>query len=422
MLRVKAFVALFMALLLQQLGVCQLSVTIDRDTGVANFQNETDTDIDLDAYQLTSANSLLNPGGWVSLEDQFIAGWSEVANPTASGIAELNPTLTSTIPAGTAGPTIGSIYGSTTAIQDAMLSAGFGVNVEDLALVYGDGTGQVAQASISYIGNQIQNNLVLDVNVGTGQILLENESPFSVDIDFIEIRSEGASLNSAWNGLGDTNTGWQMSPANSSTGLAEFNPLDSLSIAPGATFDLGSAFVVGGAEDLEFAFHRVGDQVGFTGVVEYIAAVGNSGDFDGNGIYECDDIDALTQEIAAGTNNPQFDLTGDNAVNRDDLTEWRAEAGAVNLASGAPFPAGDANLDGTVDVSDFNLWNGSKFTNIAAWCSGDFDANGAVDVSDFNVWNANKFTSADTVAVPEPGSAALLLIGVFAILRARAAA
>jgi len=29
-----------------------------------------------------------------------------------------------------------------------------------------------------------------------------------------------------------------------------------------------------------------------------------------------------------------------------------------------------------------------------AWCSGDFTADGSIDVSDFNVWNNNKFTTA----------------------------
>jgi len=47
-----------------------------------------------------------------------------------------------------------------------------------------------------------------------------------------------------------------------------------------------------------------------------------------------------------------------------------------------------------VDASDFNVWNGSKFTNTSDWTSGDFNADGVVDASDFNIWNGNKFTSA----------------------------
>ena len=130
--------------------------------------------------------------------------------------------------------------------------------------------------------------------------------------------------------------------------------------------------------------------------------------FSGDGIYDCLDVDALVAEIAAGTNDAGFDLTGEGTVDSSDLTAWLAEAGAVNNANGNPFIPGDANLDGSVDASDFNVWNANRFTSTAAWCSGDFTADGAIDGSDFNVWNSNKFTSSDGVhSVPEPGSLSL---------------
>ena len=66
---------------------------------------------------------------------------------------------------------------------------------------------------------------------------------------------------------------------------------------------------------------------------------------------------------------------------------------------------GDANLDGFVDVSDFNVWNANKFTTDVSWLNGDFNDDGFVDVSDFNIWNANKFTSLpDLDLVPEPSA------------------
>ncbi len=46
---------------------------------------------------------------------------------------------------------------------------------------------------------------------------------------------------------------------------------------------------------------------------------------------------------------------------------------------------GDANLDGSVDASDFNVWNSNRFRPDAGWCSGDFTSDGAVDVGDFNI-------------------------------------
>jgi hypothetical protein len=139
-----------------------------------------------------------------------------------------------------------------------------------------------------------------------------------------------------------------------------------------------------------------------------VATTGISGDFDGNGLYECVDIDALVAEIASGNHRPEFDLTADGLVDLQDRDAWLAEAGTAQLASGNPYLLGDTNLDGFVDGIDFIQWNAHRFTSTAAWCNGDFNADGFVDGSDFIVWNDHKFTSADVVIVPEPGLGACL--------------
>jgi hypothetical protein len=126
------------------------------------------------------------------------------------------------------------------------------------------------------------------------------------------------------------------------------------------------------------------------------------GDFNGDGNYDCSDIDQLIVEVVAGRNDFMFDLNGDALVDANDVSEWLALGGALELNSGNPFLVGDANLDGNVDISDFNIWNANKFTLNASWCHGDFNPDGIVDISDFNVWNANKFQSADAAVVPEP--------------------
>ena len=128
--------------------------------------------------------------------------------------------------------------------------------------------------------------------------------------------------------------------------------------------------------------------------VAVLAATGIDGDFNDDGNYDCADINALTAAIAGGANNAAYDLTGDTLVNVADRDAWLAEAGAANLASGNAYILGDANLDGNVDGSDFNIWNGHKFTAATAWCSGNFNADANVDGSDFNIWNGHKFTSA----------------------------
>ena len=43
------------------------------------------------------------------------------------------------------------------------------------------------------------------------------------------------------------------------------------------------------------------------------------GDFDGNGVLDAADIDALTSSVAGGTNPSAYDLNSDSKVNVDDV-------------------------------------------------------------------------------------------------------
>ncbi len=136
-----------------------------------------------------------------------------------------------------------------------------------------------------------------------------------------------------------------------------------------------------------------------------------TGDFDGDGDYDCVDVDGLVAEIVAVSNDPAYDLTGDGSVNGDDLEQWLVEAGNFNI--GAPYLPGDANLSGAVDGEDFIAWNADKFSATAAWCRADFNADGITDGADFIIWNMNKFTSSGQQAVPEPtGGVFLILLGL----------
>ena len=144
----------------------------------------------------------------------------------------------------------------------------------------------------------------------------------------------------------------------------------------------------------------------------------SAGDFNQDGQFDCLDLDALSEAIANSSEDPIFDMNGDGSVTREDITDetsgWLAIGGANNPDStgGAAFLEGDANLDGAVDTSDFNIWNSNKFTSTDAWCSGDFSADGVVDASDFNVWNSNKFNNSGPSVVPEPTTSSLLLIAL----------
>ncbi|MEM7312749.1 MAG: PQQ-dependent sugar dehydrogenase [Planctomycetota bacterium] len=136
---------------------------------------------------------------------------------------------------------------------------------------------------------------------------------------------------------------------------------------------------------------------------------GTFADFNQDGVHDCTDIDQLVARIASGDFDSDFDMTGDGLLDQADIVAWLTEAGTAEI--GAPFLEGDGNLDGVVDVSDFNVWNSSKFTSVNGWCSGDYNADGVADVSDFNIWNENKFQTA--AAVPEPSP---LFVSVFFLI------
>ena len=112
-----------------------------------------------------------------------------------------------------------------------------------------------------------------------------------------------------------------------------------------------------------------------------------TGDFNADGMIDDLDIDALCSEIRSNSNSSGFDLNADGAVNGSDMDEMIFDVVGTIYA--------DANLDRTVDASDFNAWNSNKFTNNVGWSQGNFNCDGVVDASDFNVWNLNKFSTAD---------------------------
>jgi hypothetical protein len=169
--------------------------------------------------------------------------------------------------------------------------------------------------------------------------------------------------------------------------------------------------VAGASDSMQFYDLRVS-------VMEDMTVI--DGDFDNDGDYDCDDIDALVVEIAGGMDGADFDLSGDGMVDGTDLTAWLSEAGEAILGPGQAFLPGDATLNGAVDGEDFIAWNAHKFTSTPSWCDGDFNADGVINGADFIIWNANKFSSADVSAVPEPVSM-LWMIGLvsFATWRRR---
>ena len=87
-----------------------------------------------------------------------------------------------------------------------------------------------------------------------------------------------------------------------------------------------------------------------------------------------------------------------------------AEAATLSIEYSilSEFDTGDYNRDGNVDLSDYSLWQTAFGTTVATAGDGaDGNSDGGVDTADYTVWRDNAAVSA--IAVPEPGSAALLL-------------
>lgn len=115
-------------------------------------------------------------------------------------------------------------------------------------------------------------------------------------------------------------------------------------------------------------------------------------DFDYNGHIDSQDIDALANAIAEGSNNARFDINSDQHIDLQDHTFLISEILVV-------FP-GDANLDGTVDAVDLAFWKNHNFSMSVGWGQGDFNADRVTDVRDFNLWSQHKFQENSPAAIP----------------------
>ncbi len=105
------------------------------------------------------------------------------------------------------------------------------------------------------------------------------------------------------------------------------------------------------------------------------------GDFNGDHQVNATDIDTLSAEMLFGNGTHlSLDINGDGMVNQVDKD--------ILILNVLHVPYGDANLDGVVDVFDFNLWNQNKSLSGKGWGDGDFTGDGVVDNVDYGIWNA----------------------------------
>jgi hypothetical protein len=172
-------------------------------------------------------------------------------------------------------------------------------------------------------------------------------------------------------------------------------------------------------------YNGVLDESQVLGIGEWLQANLTGGptdpcDFDGDGSLGLGDIDALRDEIRAGTNNSGFDVNGDGSVNFADLIQF------VESPEKLGTYIGDSNLDGEFNSTDFVVvFTANQYEDTIAgnstWATGDWNGDGDFNSSDF----VAAFTSGGyekgprTAAVPEPTSTLLIAIGALGLFHLR---
>ena len=136
-------------------------------------------------------------------------------------------------------------------------------------------------------------------------------------------------------------------------------------------------------------------------------------DFDLDARCDIVDIDMLVRKVSRGGEDLLFDLNGDEMINRDDIAEWLAAAGSLNIAPDVAYLVGDIDLNGIVDALDLNALALAWQQNIPAWSAGDLTADGVVESSDLNLLAHNWQQRASVpMLVPEPHGFCVSLVSL----------
>jgi hypothetical protein len=313
-----------------------LVLNVNRDTGVVSITNPGGGNIALDAYSITSSQGRMVGGPWNSLADQGAlgGGWNE-AGASAASVSELRPTGNGTA-AGGANVSLGGIYNP--------LAGTFAATVTDVGFQYSDRDGRIIDGIVNYSGTRL-NNLLLQIDPTTGRGTIRNTSATTVNIDGYAISSTASLTPGTWTSLDDQNAAggdWLEMLNPSAALIGEVKTLGSTTLAPSASFDLGTIFNPASARNLSFEFLQAGELVATVGAVVYEAA--GDADFDNDG--DVDGNDFLRWQRGVGTNsgatNAQGDANGDGAVNGADLALWRSRFGmssAQAAVAAVPEPA-----------------------------------------------------------------------------------
>jgi hypothetical protein len=149
-----------------------------------------------------------------------------------------------------------------------------------------------------------------------------------------------------------------------------------------------------------------------------------------------DGATGITSATAAASTETSIGYASNASLN---LTEFKGVTGLTTNDVLVKYTyAGDANLDGKVDIGDLGLLAGAWQQSGKVWFDGDFTYNGTVDIGDLGLLAGNwqkgvssgqllvsfdqamaQFAAFDGIAVPEPASLGLLALGGIGLLGRR---
>lgn len=144
------------------------------------------------------------------------------------------------------------------------------------------------------------------------------------------------------------------------------------------------------------------------------------GDFNRDGRLDIHDLRLLTEGIRSEVHEALYDVTGDQRVTSDDLTEWVRDLRQTWL--------GDANLDGRFDSTDLvQVFQAGRYDQMLAsdWTEGDWNGDLRFDSGDLvAAFQDGGFErgakSAVVASIPEPATGlAVSLIALIALGRRR---
>jgi hypothetical protein len=188
--------------------------------------------------------------------------------------------------------------------------------------------------------------LTLEVNSTTGAVRLLNEQSAPIELSYYEIRSATGALNPAgWSSLDDAEggdplgTGWDEAGGSSANVLSEGNLTGSLTLAAsGGSASLGSSFSVGGMQDLSFSYAAPGAATLQGGFVKFVTGGAGDADFDNDSDVDGNDFLIWQRGVGVGNSNATGDANNSGTVDGADLAVWRSEFGPASVAAVGAVP------------------------------------------------------------------------------------